>query len=147
MNIAGVATVIYGGLIEAGGVIGFLVAKSKPSLIAGSALGTLALVGGVMLLMDFNQGRWVAIGVAGLVALVFSVKLGKALAGDSAAAASAEGDAGQKDAEKKDAQAAHDDKSAKPAPSEKPKKAKGKVRAAALVILSLAEIIVVLVYA
>lgn len=152
MNIAGIATVIYGSLIEAGGVIGFLVAKSKPSLIAGAVLGNLALLGGILLLLEIREGRWAAVGVAGLVALVFAVKLAKGLAADAA------GTAGPKDGEEgagdgKAAQAAHDDKAAslekdaKNATTEKPKKAKGKVRAAALVALSLAEIIVVLVYA
>lgn len=169
MNIAGIATVIYGGLIEAGGVIGFLVAKSRPSLIAGAVLGNLALVGGILLLLEINQGRWPALAAAGLVGLAFAVKLAKALAADKAAAAGASEakDGDGKGAEKKDgkaegdkagkegtdATAAHGDKAAKPEKSEKseksekPKKAKGKIRAAALVALSLAEVVIVLIYA
>lgn len=171
MNIAGIATVIYGSLIEAGGVIGFLVAKSKPSLIAGAVLGNLALIGGILLLLEIPEGRWAAIGAAGLVGLAFAVKLAKALAADAAgasgqkdgeekAAGTKDGKAeGEKAGDGKSAQAAHGDKAAKSekpeksekdaktAASETPKKAKGKVRAAALVLLSLAEIIIVLAYA
>ncbi|MCK6471808.1 MAG: TMEM14 family protein [Planctomycetes bacterium] len=159
MNIAGIATVIYGGLIEAGGVIGFLVAKSKPSLIAGAALGNLALIGGILLLLEIPEGRWAAIGAAGLVGLAFAVKLAKALVADAAGEKGGEDkDAAKKDGkaagesagkEGTDAKAAHDGKAGtaeKDAKAGNPKKAKGKVRAAALVLLSLAEIIIVLVY-
>ena len=43
-----VATLVYGLIILAGGIIGYVTAKSVPSLISGGLLGLAAIVGAVI---------------------------------------------------------------------------------------------------
>ncbi len=68
---------VYATLIFAGGLIGFLKAGSKASLISGSA--SAALLAGAFWLGQSNgvQGLWMAAAVAGLLAVVFSIRFSK----------------------------------------------------------------------
>ena len=68
------ATLVYGLLLEAGGLMGFLKAGSKASLAAGCALGLLAWVGAVLLWSAQPAGCWVAFAAALFVTGYFGIK-------------------------------------------------------------------------
>jgi uncharacterized membrane protein (UPF0136 family) len=63
------AVIIYGILVSLGGLIGYIQAKSKPSLIAGGASGAIMVACGVLML----QGMVAAMIVALVVALALTV--------------------------------------------------------------------------
>lgn len=68
-KIATYVVLVYGFLLIAGGVIGFMQAKSKASLIAGSISGVVILASGIMML----QGTKLAVYLALVVTLALSV--------------------------------------------------------------------------
>lgn len=69
MKMAAVATLTYGFLVFAGGIFGYLQAKSLASLIAGGVSGLILLVAGGYLW----QGSMPAAFVAGAIALLLSL--------------------------------------------------------------------------
>lgn len=56
MNISAYAVIIYGIFVVIGGLIGYLQAKSRASLIAGSISGLLLLLAGIMMLNQNPSG-------------------------------------------------------------------------------------------
>jgi len=61
-SMVGVVILVYGLLIAAGGVMGYVSAKSVPSLAAGLASGLLLLMAaGLMMRSNFNAGWWIAL--------------------------------------------------------------------------------------
>ena len=68
---------IYGGLVLAGGLMGWVKARSKPSLIFGTVFGVALIVVGI----GIHQGRandvWVAAGLAGLLAIIMGIRFAK----------------------------------------------------------------------
>jgi len=77
MNLAIVAAIAYGILSIVGGIIGYVQAQSKTSLISGSISGALLILGGVLALLGVNGGRWLAAIVTVSLIIVFAVRLSK----------------------------------------------------------------------
>lgn len=75
MDLAGVATIIYGVLALVGGAIGYLKAKSKPSLISGIISGILLLIASLMQLQGNAAGVILALVVTAALVIVFTVRL------------------------------------------------------------------------
>ncbi|MBF2036696.1 MAG: hypothetical protein IGR92_14780 [Leptolyngbyaceae cyanobacterium T60_A2020_046] len=78
MNItstAAIVTLMYGVLAIMGGAIGYQQARSKVSLISGSASGALLLVAAVGLLQNQGWGLVLAIAVTVLLIIVFVGRL------------------------------------------------------------------------
>ncbi len=69
MKIAGAVTLAYGFLVLAGGIFGYIQAKSLPSLITGGICGVILLVAGGYIW----QGNMPAAYVAGAMALLLSL--------------------------------------------------------------------------
>jgi uncharacterized membrane protein (UPF0136 family) len=74
-----IATLIYGLIILAGGIIGYMTAKSVPSLISGGLLGLAAIIGGVLIWTGRSAGFVMALIATILVALFFGFQLVKGL--------------------------------------------------------------------
>lgn len=74
--IKAIVTLIYGILILVGGIMGYAMAGSMASLIAGGGLGLLAIVGAVLLFMGNAAGQTIAVVSASLVGLFFLYQLG-----------------------------------------------------------------------
>ncbi len=64
----------YGAIVLAGGVLGFVKARSRPSLIAGIASSALLLGAGVLMLRGEKAGRIGAMVVAGLLLAFFAAR-------------------------------------------------------------------------
>ncbi|MDB9528594.1 TMEM14 family protein [Oscillatoria sp. CS-180] len=75
MSPATLMTFIYGVLSIVGGIIGYVQAGSKPSLISGIITGILLLIAGVGLLQAQVWGFWLAIAVTLLLVIVFIFRL------------------------------------------------------------------------
>ena len=81
MNLQAIATLIYGILIAAGGIMGYIAKHSIPSLISGGLLGLLAIIGGVIMFSGKPAGRIIALIAAVLVGAFFAFQLFKGLSG------------------------------------------------------------------
>ena len=70
---------VYALVIGAGGFAGYRMAKSKPSLIAGSASAALLLVAFALTWWEptVTVGFWMATGIASLLVIVFAMRLKK----------------------------------------------------------------------
>lgn len=77
MNPGIVAAIAYGILAIIGGIIGYIQATSKASLISGSTSGLLLIFGGVMQLQGQAWGLILATVVAAVLVIVFTVRLAK----------------------------------------------------------------------
>jgi uncharacterized membrane protein (UPF0136 family) len=75
--IAIIATLFYGVLTLFGGVLGYVKAKSKPSLISGVVSGIILLLSGVLQLLGQTWALWLAIVVTAILVIVFIVRLVK----------------------------------------------------------------------
>ncbi len=64
--------IIYGTLVEIGGVVGFMKAKSKPSLISGTAAGALLTISGVLVLLRVSFGAYLGLFVTVALCALFS---------------------------------------------------------------------------
>lgn len=64
----------YGGIVLAGGVAGFVMARSRPSLIAGIASAALLLGAGMLMLRGERAGWIGAMAVAGLLLAFFAAR-------------------------------------------------------------------------
>ncbi len=76
MNLPIVATLIYGILLLFGGIMGYVSAKSKPSLISGVVSGLLLLISGVLQWQQISPiGLILAQIVTLVLAIVFVIRL------------------------------------------------------------------------
>ena len=71
---AAVVTVLYGLMVLAGGVIGYLQAKSLPSLASGVVFGLVLLVAGWFAWGGSGAAVYVSIGAALVLALFFAYR-------------------------------------------------------------------------
>ena len=74
MNFPASVAFAYGALVLAGGVLGFVKARSRPSLIAGIAAAALLLCAGALMLQDRREGWIGAMIVAGLLLAFFAAR-------------------------------------------------------------------------
>ena len=77
MNPGVVAAIAYGVLAIVGGIIGYVQAKSKASLISGIISGLLLIIAGVMQLQGQGLGLILAIVVTIALIIVFAMRLAK----------------------------------------------------------------------
>ena len=77
MNLGIIAAIAYGILAIVGGIIGYVQAQSKASLISGSISGLLLLFAGLMQLQGQAWGVILAIVVTAVLVIVFAVRLAK----------------------------------------------------------------------
>jgi len=73
----GIAALIYGAIAAAGGWMGYSQAGSKVSLWSGIVSGALLAIGGTVGLLGYPWGLWLAAIVAGVLVVVFVVRLVK----------------------------------------------------------------------
>lgn len=77
MNIGIIAAIAYGILAIAGGIIGYIRASSKASLISGIVSGLLLLFGAAMRSQGQDWGIILAIVVTVVLVIVFAMRLAK----------------------------------------------------------------------
>ena len=77
MNPGVVAAIAYGILVIVGGIIGYVQAQSKASLISGIISGLLLVTAGVMQLQGQGLGLILAIVVTIALVIVFAIRLAK----------------------------------------------------------------------
>lgn len=77
MNLAILATIVYGLLSGGGGVLGYVKSQSKPSLISGSISGVLLLMAAVMQISGNSLGLLISKIITLLLVLVFTIRLVK----------------------------------------------------------------------
>ncbi len=77
MNLPIAATFIYGILLLFGGIMGYVSAKSKPSLISGVFSGLLLLASGILQWQQTSTGLVLAQIVTLVLAVVFAIRLWK----------------------------------------------------------------------
>lgn len=77
MTIAGLATLIYGVLALLGGIMGYIKAKSRPSLISGLVSGMILMVATLLQSQGIAWGLILGRVVTGLLIGVFIVRLVK----------------------------------------------------------------------
>lgn len=77
MNPGIIAAIAYGILAIVGGIIGYMQAQSKASLISGTISGLLLILGGVMQLQGQAWGLILATVVTAVLVIVFTVRLTK----------------------------------------------------------------------
>lgn len=77
MNLSIIAAIAYGILAIVGGIMGYIQAQSKVSLISGSISGLLLIFGGVMQLQGQAWGLIVATVITAVLLIVFAVRLTK----------------------------------------------------------------------
>lgn len=77
MNPGIIVALAYGILAIIGGIIGYIQAQSKVSLISGSISGLLLILGGVMQLQGQAWGLILATVVTGVLVIVFAIRLAK----------------------------------------------------------------------
>ncbi len=67
----GILLILYGTLVEVGGVIGFVKAKSRPSLISGLTSGAVLTVSGIMALLAVPSGSYLGLVVTVALCALF----------------------------------------------------------------------------
>ncbi len=77
MNLVVTAAIAYGILAIIGGIIGYVQAQSKASLISGSISGILLIIAGVMQLQGQAWGLVLATVVTLVLVIVFAIRLVK----------------------------------------------------------------------
>ncbi len=77
LNLTTIATLIYGILLLIGGIIGYLNAKSKPSLISGVVSGLLLLLSAFLQWQQLALGLILAQIITIFLAIVFLIRLWK----------------------------------------------------------------------
>lgn len=77
MNLSIVAAISYGVLSIVGGIFGYVKSQSKASIISGSISGALLIAAGIAQLQGFAWGQTAGIAIAGLLVVVFIVRLVK----------------------------------------------------------------------
>jgi uncharacterized membrane protein (UPF0136 family) len=77
MNLSIVAAFAYGILAIAGGIIGYIQARSRVSLLSGSISGLLLILAAYLQLQGQTWGLILAVLVTGVLVVVFAVRLAK----------------------------------------------------------------------
>ena len=77
MLASGIVILVYGPLVLAGGVMAWVKAKSKPSLIAGGISGIILLGAGALVIGGRTEGAVLAAGMAVVLVLMFGVRLAR----------------------------------------------------------------------
>ncbi|MDZ8227374.1 TMEM14 family protein [Nostoc sp. ChiVER01] len=77
MNLSIIAAFAYGILAIAGGIIGYIQARSKVSLVSGSISGLLLVLAAYFQLQGQSWGSILAVIVTGVLVVVFAVRLAK----------------------------------------------------------------------
>ena len=77
MNLSIVAAIAYGVLSIVGGIFGYVKSQSKASIISGSISGALLIAAGIAQLQGFTWGQTAGVAIAGLLVVVFIVRLVK----------------------------------------------------------------------
>src|SRR5262245_4154190 len=67
-------TLVYGILVLLGGVIGYLKARSRPSLIMGGSLGVLLIISAALGFAGWQKATLCAAGLAAFLLLFFSMR-------------------------------------------------------------------------
>lgn len=75
MNLAILATIVYGLLAGLGGIWGYVKSRSKPSLISGSLSGILLLIAAGMQSRGYDSGLLISKVIIALLTVVFAVRL------------------------------------------------------------------------
>lgn len=74
MMLAMLTAVIYGSLVLVGGIMGYRKAQSRASLVSGSASGAILLIAAILMFRGNSGGVWLAIGVALLLLVFFTMR-------------------------------------------------------------------------
>ncbi len=69
--------VVYGSLVELGGIMGFVKAGSKPSLIAGIACGGALTVSGVLVWLGAAFGAYIGFAITLVLCFIFGQRAAK----------------------------------------------------------------------
>ncbi|ACB49787.1 UPF0136-containing protein [Crocosphaera subtropica ATCC 51142] len=77
LNLATIATLIYGILLLLGGIMGYVTAKSKPSLISGVLSGLLLLLSAFFQWQQISVGLILAQILTLILAIVFGIRFWK----------------------------------------------------------------------
>ncbi|NJK69247.1 MAG: hypothetical protein HC789_11920 [Microcoleus sp. CSU_2_2] len=77
MNLGTAAAIGYGILTLVGGIMGYVKAKSQPSLISGLVSGLLLIFAGTAQLMGQSWGLTLAAAISAVLVIVFIVRLVK----------------------------------------------------------------------
>ncbi len=77
MTLAQITLTVFALLMETGGIIGFFLKGSKPSLIAGAASGVLLIVAFAVTFFNMRVGLWIGAVVSLLLCLVFLIRLAR----------------------------------------------------------------------
>lgn len=77
MNLSIIAAFAYGILAIAGGIIGYIQARSRVSLLSGSISGLLLILAAYFQLQGQTWGLILAVIVTGVLVVVFAVRLAK----------------------------------------------------------------------
>jgi uncharacterized membrane protein (UPF0136 family) len=77
MNLSIIAAFVYGILAIAGGIIGYIQARSKVSLFSGSISGLLLIIGAYLQLQGQTSGLILAVFVTAVLVVVFAFRLAK----------------------------------------------------------------------
>ena len=77
MTLGQITLIVYALLVETGGIIGFLLKKSKPSLIAGAASGGVLIIAFALTFFNRQLGLWIGAVVSLLLCLVFVIRLAR----------------------------------------------------------------------
>ena len=77
MSLGIIIALIYGILAVVGGIIGYLKARSLPSLISGIVSGLLLIIGALRAAQGIMSGLWLAKIVALVLVIVFIIRLVK----------------------------------------------------------------------
>ncbi len=75
MKTVAVIGLVYGGLVLAGGLIGYATTGSLPSAVAGGAFG-IAILGSAIAMLKGKTGGWyAALGLTAVLTLFFGIRL------------------------------------------------------------------------
>lgn len=77
MSLSIIAAIAYGILAVVGGIIGYVQAKSKASLISGSISGILLIIAGILQLQGQSAGLILATVITAVLVIVFGIRLTK----------------------------------------------------------------------
>ncbi|KJH70451.1 TMEM14 family protein [Aliterella atlantica] len=77
MSLSIIAAIAYGILAVVGGIIGYVQAQSKASLISGSISGILLIIAGILQLQGQSAGLILATVITAVLVIVFGIRLTK----------------------------------------------------------------------